>query len=133
MRRRGNHRRRVTILHRSTHFGDVIEIGEDLVELFLSEWIVLVVVAARATESYAKEHGGGGLHAVYYIFNCVFFRNNAVLSVGAMIAIEAGSNLLVEGGIGQHITGDLLERELIKRLVAIEGVDHPIAPAPHTA
>ena len=46
--RRGDERRRVAILHRATKFGNVVEVGENLIELFLRERIVLVIVAARA-------------------------------------------------------------------------------------
>ena len=34
---------------------------------------------------------------------------------------------------GQQVAGDLLDGELVERHVAVEGVDHPVAPAPHRA
>ena len=33
--------------------------------------------------------------------------------------------------IGQQVAGELLDGELVEGHVAIEGVDHPVAPAPH--
>ena len=34
-------------------------------------------------------------------------------------------------GVRQHVAGDLLDRELVERHVAVEGVDHPVAVLPH--
>ena len=50
-----------------------------------------------------------------------------------MIAVEAGGDALIERGIGQQIAGQLLDGEAVERQIAVEGVDHPIAPAPHVA
>ena len=36
-------------------------------------------------------------------------------------------------GVGQQVAGELLDRELVERHVAVEGVDHPVAPPPHVA
>ena len=33
----------------------------------------------------------------------------------------------------EHVAGDLLQRELVERQIAVERVDDPIAPAPHVA
>ena len=49
----------------------------------------------------------------------------------AMVAVEAGGDLLVERRVRQQVAGELLDRELVERHVAVEGVDHPVAPAPH--
>ena len=35
--------------------------------------------------------------------------------------------------LGQQVAGELLDGELVERHVAVEGVDHPVAPAPHDA
>ena len=48
-------------------------------------------------------------------------------------AIEARGDFLIHRAIGQQIAGELLDRELIERLVAIEGRDHPIAKRPNFA
>ncbi len=50
-----------------------------------------------------------------------------------MVAIEAAGDFLIERGVGEHVAGKLLERELVERLVAIEGGDDGIAVAPHVA
>jgi len=33
-----------------------------------------------------------------------------------MVAIEAGGDLLIERRVGDHVAGDLLEREAVERL-----------------
>ena len=50
-----------------------------------------------------------------------------------MVAIEPGRDLLVERRTREHVAGDLLQRELVERQIAVERVDDPIAPAPHVA
>ena len=49
----------------------------------------------------------------------------------AMIAVETRRDLLVERRVRQQVARDLLDRELIERHVAVERVDHPVAPRPH--
>ena len=36
-------------------------------------------------------------------------------------------------GFGQQVAGQLLDRELVERLVVVEGVDHPVAVGPDLA
>ena len=47
--------------------------------------------------------------------------------------MEAGGDELVIGRFRQQVTRDLLDGELIKRLVAVEGLHHPVAVGPHLA
>ena len=44
--------------------------------------------------------------------------------------MEAGGDLLLEGGVGKQVAGELLDRELVERHVGVEGIDDPIAVAP---
>ncbi len=129
----GKQRRRVPILHGAAQLGHIIEVRKYLVELFLGKRIVLMVVAARAAERHAHEHRGGCLDAVHYVLDRILLGNDSVFGIGSMVAIEAGSDLLIERGAGQHVAGDLLQCELIEGLIAIERLDDPIAPAPHEA
>src|SRR5260370_8420570 len=57
-------------------------------------------------------------------------RVDAALAVRQCIAMEARGDLLVECGIGQQISGDLLDRKFVERKVAIEGFDYPIPVSP---
>ena len=47
--------------------------------------------------------------------------------------LKPEATLLIERAVGKQVAGQLLDRELIERHVAIEGVDHPIAKRPHLA
>ena len=131
--RRLDERRRIAVLERHPPLRDVVEVGEKPVELFLRKQIVLVVVAARASERQPQPHGGRGIDAIDHVFHRVLLGNDAAFPVAAVIAVEAGGDLLVERGVGQHVAGDLLDGELVEGQVAVEGLDHPIAPAPHAA
>ena len=131
--RRLDVRRRVAVLDRLAALGDVVEVSEELIELFLADWIVLVAVAAGASSSQAEPDGGRGIDAIDDVFDGEFFGDDAPLGVAAMVAIEAGSDVLFPRGVRQHVAGDLLDGEAIERYVAVKGVDHPVAPAPHDA
>ena len=74
-----------------------------------------MVVAAGAAHRQAEPDGGRGLHAVDDGLDAPLFGNDAALGVDAVVAVEAGGDLLVEGGVGQHVAGDLLDRELGRR------------------
>ena len=50
-----------------------------------------------------------------------------------MVAIEAAGDEVVGPGVGQQVSGELREGEPVPGHVAVEGVDHPVAPAPHVA
>ena len=50
-----------------------------------------------------------------------------------MVALKAGGDALRERGVGQEVAGHLFEDELVEGHVACEGIDHPVAPAPHDA
>ena len=92
-----------------------------------------MIVAARAAHRQAQPDGRRGFDAIDDVLDGVLFGDDAAFGVGAMIAIEAGGDVLLERGIGQQIAGQLLDRELIERQVAVVGLDHPIAPPPHVA
>ena len=48
-----------------------------------------------------------------------------------MIPVESGRQILFFGGIGKQVTRQLPGDELIKPVVLIEGMDHPVTPGPH--
>ena len=92
-----------------------------------------MVVTARAARRQAQEYSRVGFHAVHDVLHRVLLRNDAVLGIGAMVAIESGRHFLLERRVGKHIAGNLIAREVIERKIAVEGVDHPVAPSPHHA
>src|SRR5262249_61961946 len=60
-----DHRRGVAVLDRLAALRHVIEEREQLIVLFLSEWIVLVTVTAGAAQGHAQPSGRGGVEPVH--------------------------------------------------------------------
>ena len=47
--------------------------------------------------------------------------------------MEGRGHDLVAGGVRKQVAGELLDRESVKGLVRVEGLDHPVAVGPHRA
>ena len=92
-----------------------------------------MVVAAGAAHRHRHPYGGYRLDAVDHVLDVVLLGNRAALEVDHVVAIEARGNELIAGRIGQQVARDLLDGELVERLVFVEGANHPIAPRPHLA
>ena len=107
--------------------------GEKAEVVLLAEWIVLVVVALRARQRRAQPHRRGGVDAIDEDFVARLVRIDATLFVGHRVAVEAARDLLLSGGIGKHVAGDLLDGERVERHVAVQRVDDPVAVLPHRA
>ena len=133
--RRGSRdkRRRVYVLEALPALGDVVEEREDLVELQLRDRIELVVVAARAPQRQAEPDGGRRRDSIDRVFHQELRWHDPAFGVQAVVAVETGGDTLVQCCVGEHVTGDLLDRELIERHVVVVGIDHPVPPAPHAA
>ena len=99
----------------------------------MRERIEFVIVANRATGGQAKPDLRRRFRAVARVEHADIPRRSRRLRCGDIAAIEAAGDFLVERVVGQQIAGELLDGELVERLVAIEGVDDPIAIRPHLA
>ncbi len=113
--------------------GRVGEEREEPEVVLLAERIVLVVVALRAAQRGAEPHrrrrvGAIDEHLVHRLVGI-----DAALLVGHRVAMEAGGDALRLGRVGQHVAGDLLDREAIEGHVGVERVDHPVAVLPDVA
>jgi len=89
-----------------------------------------VIVTLRAPEREPEKQRAGGVGAVEDVVHPRLGRVASALAIGHVIAVETGGEDLLGGGIGQEITGELLEGELVEGHVRVEGVDDPIAPWP---
>ena len=118
--RRLDQRRRVAVLDRPALLGDVVEEGEEPVELVLRDRVELVAVAAGAGQRQAQPDGRGRVDAVDDVLDGVLLGDDAPFAVAAMVAVEAGRDLLVERRAGQQVAGELLDRELVERQVAVD-------------
>ena len=89
-----------------------------------------MVVAAGAAYCEPQPGLAGRLDAVDHRLHPPLLGDDAPLAVDPVIAIEPRGNDLVTTGIVQHVTGELLHRELVERHVAVEGADQPVSPWP---
>ena len=110
---------------------DVVEEAEERIEFLLADRVVLVVVAAGASHRQAEEDGGRGLDAVDGVLDPPFLLDRPGLGDGAVVAVEAGGDLLGQGGVGEPVAGDLFDREAVEGHVAVERRHDPVAPGPH--
>jgi hypothetical protein len=91
-----------------------------------------MVVAAGALEGQPEPGHAERADAVGDILDPVLFADDAAFGVDDVIAAEAG-DALVEGGFFEQIAGELLGEEAVVGQVVVEGLHHPVAPAPHGA
>ena len=110
---------------------DVIEEREQGVEVPLREWVKLVVVAAAALERQAKKCGAEGGHAVVDVVDAILLLDRPALGLLRVEPVECRGEHLLIGGVGKQVAGHLPECELVPGQIAVEGVDHPVAPGPH--
>ena len=54
----------------------------------------------------------------------------AAFPVAESVAMESGRHSLLDGGVGQQVTGDLFDREPVEAHAAVERVNHPPTVAP---
>ena len=103
---------------------------EELVEIFLGDRVVFVIVATGTRERLSHPNGRCRHDPVDDVFRSILFINHAPLDRDRVIAIESGCQTGLVGRAGKHVAGNLLDRELIERHVRIERVNHPVAPNP---
>ncbi len=82
-------------------------------------------------------HGQGqpsrtrGLDPVDHRLHEPFLHDPSPFPIESMVAVEPGGHDLVLRRIGQHIPGQLLDGELVKRQVSVVRSDQPFPPQPH--
>ena len=113
--------------------GRVVEEGHQLVVLALAERVVLVIVTLAAADGQSEKDRAGGVHAIDDRFDAELLGVGPALFVDKRVAVKSGRDDLVEPRVGEHVTGELLDDELIERQVAVEGIDDPIAVLPDRA
>ena len=113
--------------------GEALEEGAERVIVALRNRIEFVVVALRAARGEPEPDGRGGIDAVDIIAGLGLFLDGAALGRGEVVAVVAGRDELIDAWIGQQITGELLNRELIERHIAVVGRRDPVAVGPDGA
>ena len=85
------------------------------VVFLLGDRVVLVRMTLGAHHRQAEPGGGRSRDAVLHRFGSIFLVITAAFIIGLGIAVETGGDFLIEGGVGQEVTGELLNRKLIER------------------
>ena len=108
----------------------VVEIGEELVVLLVTERVELVVVALSAAHGQAEPGGAYGLDPVDHLFMAELVHVDSALSIAGGVAVKPGSDFLLPGGAREEISGNLFQGEAVEGHVLVEGLDQPVAIAP---
>ena len=93
------------VIGEAAFVGDAVEIGEEAVEIFLRDGVVLVIVAAGAADGEAHPNDACGLGAVGDVFDPVFLWNDAPFAISAVVTVETGGDDLIARGVGEEIAG----------------------------
>ena len=87
----------------------------------------------RALHRQSEPGCGSRRGTINHALGSILFRINATLTVEESLAMKSSSEMLFGRRIRDQVAGDLLDRELIEGLVAIERINHPLAPHPGVA
>ena len=100
-------------------------------EIFVDgDRIVFVGVTLRAGHGGAHEDRVGGVDSVDDGGVAELLVARAAFVLGHRVAMEGGRDDLVFGRLGQQVTGHLVDDELVVRLIAVQGLDDPVAVGP---
>ena len=115
----------------------VVKEGEEPVIIALRNRIVFVVMALRTLERRAQPDRAGRVDAVEDLVDAALLLVGAGLYVGRRRAVEArgdeGIGIFLWVSLGQEITGELHDGELVEGEVGVHRADDPIAIGPEIA
>src|SRR5262249_53210650 len=110
----------------SSGFRDVVKEGEELVKLFLAHRVILVVMAASATQSQTDPGHPGRPPPPHHGFDPPFLTDDTPLTIEPMVPVEPRRHDLRTSRLGEHVAGDLLDGKAVEWHVVVEGLDHPV-------
>ena len=90
-------------------------------------------VALRAIHRQTEKRLAHGVYAINQTFDAKLFGINGAFLVAHRIAQKSRGDFLIECRIGQQVSGQLLDGELIERHVLIHCLDDPITIRPNRA
>ena len=108
-----------------------IEEGEQLIEFFLSDRIILMIMAAAAVHGQPHPCEPHSFDSVNDGFSKPLFGNAPAFAIETSVAVESCGNDLILRRLGPQVPGKLINCELVKGLIPIEGRNDPVAPGPH--
>ena len=109
---------------------DVVKKRVERIVILLRNRIVLMIVTLRAADREAEPDRTHGVGAINGLFKESLVQFDATLTVAQRIAVEAGGDAILGGGVGQQVSRKLQGGEAVKRHVGIERVDDPLPPPP---
>ena len=112
-------------------FIGIVQERHNLVVLALRDGVVFVRMALAAQERQPQPGCSRRGHAIGHGMEPELERINPALFIEHRVAMEPRGDLLRDVGIGQHVPGNLLDGETVKRHVVVQRVDHPVAVRPH--
>ena len=127
------HRVGISLVPVEAALRDGIEERKKSIKILLLDRIVLVIVTAGATHGESQPGRCRRARAVHHILHVIFLRYRAAFEVDHVVAVESARDFLLDRCARKQVTGQLLDRELVERHVAVEGVNYPIPPRPHLA
>ena len=92
-----------------------------------------MTMALGALEGRAQPGQSGCIDPVDHLIYTVCLGMHARLDVTGRCPVKPGGNFLGDGGLGQKVTGNLLDCKLIKGHVRIHGLYHPVTECPAIA
>ena len=113
--------------------GGLIEIREELVVLALRDRLVWMAVALDALKRHAHERLPRRRNAIEDRRHAELFVVGSTFGIRECVAVKRRGDAVVIGRVRQEITRQKPHGEIVVRHVAIQCVDHPIAPSPNVA
>ena len=131
----GRHEKRRRVVNITVHhrLRGIPEKRAERIKILLGNGVELVVVAGGATHGQAQPDRSRGIGAILGVDFRVFVLDDAGFVGGDIAAVKAGGDELVERGVGQQVSGQLLDAELVEADVAVECLNHPVAIRPDFA
>ena len=95
--------------------------------------IEFVIMTTCAFKGQTEKCGRVGLNTVCDILYAILFFDTSTFALLLMETIEGCRKYLIFRRLGEQITRELFDNELIKRFILIKALDDPITPRPHHA
>src|SRR5688500_759618 len=97
----------------------------------MGDRIELVSVALSATDGQSQPDGSRGIDSIDNRFIAEFLSIGTAFFIDQCVAMKGRCYELFLGRTGQQVASELLDRELVKRHVAIDRLNDPVAIGPH--
>ena len=103
---------------------------KEAIVLFMRDRVVFVGVALSTSHGHPHPDLHGGVDPIDNGRDTKLLIVCAAFAVRHGIAMKCRGDQLVLGGVIQHVSRNLLNREFIERHVRVQGFDHPVTISP---